>query len=377
MFSTLSTRRAVVIEDDPDIRELLVHVLRGKGFEVYEAGTGDEGIDVIRETRPELVTLDLNLPDVDGLEVCRVLRGFSNAFIIMITARGTEIDRLNGLDTGADDYITKPFSIKEFQARVDRLFRRVNVPLAATGAQPPVPDSELVRAAEVQRSLLPGESPELDEYDVAGGFRPSRSVGGDFYDWYPTQDGMHLTFADAMGKGMGAALIAATARAVMRSVALESDVGQAFESASRTIEGDLEQSGSFITLFHARLHAASGKVSYVDAGHGLALHIPAAGPVLRLPSAGAPVGAWTEQRWQSASIELAPGDALVVVSDGVLDAFATIDEFTAHIAATVREHASAEEACNAILHLAPDWEAEDDVTVVMVRRTAGFAGSKG
>jgi len=105
MPSTPVPRRAVVIEDDPDIRGLLVRVLAKQGFEVTEAGAGFPGIEAVRNTNADLVTLDLNLPDLDGLEVCKRLREFSDAFIIMLTARVDELDKLTGLDNGADDYI--------------------------------------------------------------------------------------------------------------------------------------------------------------------------------------------------------------------------------------------------------------------------------
>ena len=274
--SSPEPRRAVVIEDDPDIRGLLVRILTKQGFEVTEAEAGLPGIDAVRNARADLVTLDLNLPDLDGLEVCTRLREFSDAYIIMLTARVDELDELTGLDNGADDYINKPFSPREFQSRINALFRRSRTPAADAAAQ-----NERNRAAEVQQSLLPQEVVRLDGYEVAGVFRPSRSVGGDFYDWYQTADGLHLTFADAMGKGMGAALIAATVRAVMRSVRHEPDLGNAFGLASRSIASDLDQSGSFVTLFHARLDAGSGKVDYVDAGHGLALHVSADGAAQR------------------------------------------------------------------------------------------------
>lgn len=200
------TRRAVVIEDDPDIRGLLVRILVKQGFEVTQAEAGLPGVEEVRRVRPDLVTLDLNLPDLDGLEVCKLLRGFSDAFIMMLTARTDELDKLTGLDNGADDYISKPFSPRELQSRINALFRRRGQsPAVDTAAR-----SELERATEVQQSLLPKEDVRVEGYDLAGVFRPSRSVGGDFYDWYPTPDGLHLTFADAMGKGMGAALIASS-----------------------------------------------------------------------------------------------------------------------------------------------------------------------
>ena len=363
MVSTSEIRRAVVIEDDPDIRGLLVRVLQKQGFEVSQAAAGLPGVAEVRRVQPDLVTLDLNLPDLDGLEVCKLLREFSDAFIVMLTARADELDKLTGLDNGADEYISKPFSPRELQSRINALFRRRPSAAADSAAR-----SELERATEVQQSLLPKEDIRVEGYDVAGVFRPSRSVGGDFYDWYQTADGLHLTFADAMGKGMGAALIAATVRAVMRSTGHRPDLDGAFASASKAIATDLDSSNSFVTLFHARLEAASGKVSYVDAGHGLALHVQPGGTAERLPSGGPPVGAWTGTDWPQSAFELAPGDSLVVVSDGVLDVFESVEDFTEAVRTATLGHGSAHAASSAIMALAPAERAEDDVTVVVVRR---------
>lgn len=363
MVSPSEVRRAVVIEDDPDIRGLLVRVLSKQGFEVTEAGAGLTGVEEVRSRQPDLVTLDLNLPDLDGLEVCKLLREFSDAFIVMLTARADELDKLTGLDNGADEYISKPFSPRELQSRINALFRRRPSPAADTAAR-----SELQRATEVQQSLLPKEDISVDGYDVAGLFRPSRSVGGDFYDWYQTPEGLHLTFADAMGKGMGAALIAATVRAVMRSTGRRQDLDGAFASASKAIATDLDSSNSFVTLFHARLNAASGEVSYVDAGHGLALHVESGGTAHRLPSGGPPVGAWSGSEWPQSGLVLAPGDSLVVVSDGVLDVFDSVEDFTEAVRRAAQAGDSAQGASSAILSLAPAETAEDDVTVVVVRR---------
>ncbi len=117
-------RSAVVVEDDADIRQLLVSVLEQAGFTVRETATGAEGIALAKEVQPDLVTLDLSLPDLDGIEVCRELRSFTDAYVVIITARGEEIDRLIGLEVGADDYLTKPFSPRELRARVAAMFRR-------------------------------------------------------------------------------------------------------------------------------------------------------------------------------------------------------------------------------------------------------------
>ena len=359
-------RRALVVEDDVDIRGLLVQILKREGFEVTEAATAREGLRLAR-AGADLITLDLNLPDGDGVEICREVRTFSDAYILMITARTDEIERLTGLETGADEYISKPFSPRELVARINSLFRRQSHQSAVDVANA----DERERAAEVQQNLLPRDRLTLDDFELAGRFRPSRSVGGDFYDWYATPDGLHFTVADAMGKGMGAALVAATVRAIMRSVASQPSLETAFATAARATEADLDHTSSFVTLFHGRLEAASGVVGYVDAGHGLALHVAADGTATRLPSAGPPVGAWPDQVWPAATLRLEPGDSLAIVSDGLLDIYETVDQFTEAVAGVVSAAAGAEEACAVLLGLADVPEVADDVTVVILRRARG------
>lgn len=117
-------RRAVVIEDDADIASLLEVALTSQGFEVAIAPDGLTGIERVAALDPDLVTLDVGLPGIDGLEVCRRIRPTTDAYVIMVTAYGEEIDRLIGLETGADDYLTKPISVRELKARVNVLFRR-------------------------------------------------------------------------------------------------------------------------------------------------------------------------------------------------------------------------------------------------------------
>ena len=122
--SSGSERRALVVEDDEDIRALIEFTLTTQGFAVTAVDSGLAGVDAARSVDPDLITLDLGLPGIDGIEVCRRIREFSDAYIVMITARDDEIDRLLGLETGADDFIAKPFSARELKARVNAMFRR-------------------------------------------------------------------------------------------------------------------------------------------------------------------------------------------------------------------------------------------------------------
>lgn len=130
------TQRILVIEDDPNIAHLLALNLRDICCEVGVAHTGSEGWSLAQAHSYDLIILDLMLPDLDGLEICRRLRLRANYTpILMLTAKSSELDRVLGLEMGADDYLTKPFSIMELLARVKAIFRRVQA-LAAVGAQP-------------------------------------------------------------------------------------------------------------------------------------------------------------------------------------------------------------------------------------------------
>src|SRR6266478_2052805 len=120
--------RVLIVDDDPDIQKLVSYNLGQAGFEVTTAGTGRNALEAVQKQPPDLIILDLMLPDVDGMEVCRTLRQRDNSRripIIMLTARSEEIDRVVGFELGADDYVMKPFSPRELVLRVKSIFRRV------------------------------------------------------------------------------------------------------------------------------------------------------------------------------------------------------------------------------------------------------------
>jgi DNA-binding response OmpR family regulator len=138
------TAKILVVDDEPEIVRLLRAYLERAGFAVVTAGSGQQALAVARHERPDLVVLDLNLPGLDGLDVCRTIRRSSDVPIIMLTARLEEADRLIGLELGADDYVVKPFSPREIVARVRAVLRRV----AGPPARP-----ELISAAGVTLDL--------------------------------------------------------------------------------------------------------------------------------------------------------------------------------------------------------------------------------
>jgi DNA-binding response OmpR family regulator len=131
-------RTILVVEDEPILRETLVEALEADGFRVVGAADGREALERFRSEHPDLILLDLMLPELSGIDVCRIIRAESSVPIIMLTARGSEVDKVVGLELGADDYVTKPFSLRELSARIRAVFRRGEQ--AAAAATPPVVD---------------------------------------------------------------------------------------------------------------------------------------------------------------------------------------------------------------------------------------------
>jgi two-component system KDP operon response regulator KdpE len=123
----LSAGRILVVDDEPQIRRIMRTTLTGMGYEVDDAKTGEEGLQKVRAFRPDLVLLDINMPGMGGLAACRAIRADTGAAIIMLTVRNTEADKVNALDAGADDFITKPFSTPELLARIRAALRRLPV----------------------------------------------------------------------------------------------------------------------------------------------------------------------------------------------------------------------------------------------------------
>ena len=154
----------LVIEDEETLREALKYNLSNQGYEVSVTPEGNEGLALARELKPDLVILDVMLPGLDGFQICRVLRQESSVPILMLTAKAEEIDRVLGLELGADDYVVKPFSMRELLARVRGMLRRSKRPaeqptheLISSGDLELDPNSHTVRRAGVPLGLKPRE----------------------------------------------------------------------------------------------------------------------------------------------------------------------------------------------------------------------------
>lgn len=119
--------KILLVEDDETLLETLAYNLRRQAYSIVTTSSGREAVSLARREKPDLIVLDIMLPGIDGFEVCRIVRKEQSVPILMLTARADEMDKLNGLEVGADDYLTKPFSMRELQARVSALLRRVKL----------------------------------------------------------------------------------------------------------------------------------------------------------------------------------------------------------------------------------------------------------
>lgn len=144
-MTTTAKPTILIVEDEQSLRETLAYNLKREGYDVLVAADGLVGLKLARSEKPDLLVLDIMLPGMDGLEVCRVLRQEMNVPILMLTARTEEIDRVVGLEVGADDYVTKPFGMRELLARIRALLRRVRM-LSQAAEPEEEPDVERHRA---------------------------------------------------------------------------------------------------------------------------------------------------------------------------------------------------------------------------------------
>jgi DNA-binding response OmpR family regulator len=195
----------LVVDDEPKIVQIARDYLEHAGLAVLAAGEGHAALAAARSAKPDLVILDLGLPGMDGLDVARALRKESNVPIIMLTARGEETDKLIGLELGADDYITKPFSPKELVARVRAVLRRMDASIANAG-------SDVVRTADIILDVL----------------RMQATVGGRPVELTPTEFELLATLARQPG------------RIFTRAQLLDAIHGVAFESYERAIDAHVK-----------------------------------------------------------------------------------------------------------------------------------------
>jgi PAS domain S-box-containing protein len=231
------------------------------------------------------------------------------------------------------------------------------------------------RAVDVQRQLLPQSPPRIAGYEIDGACLPAEDVSGDFYDWFVLPDGaVDVVVADVMGKGVGAALIMAVLRTALRSSAPDLGPAARVRIAADSIAVGVTEDGLFVTLFYARLDPASGRLRYVDAGHGYCGIRRPGGEIVRLAERSLPVGVRRDEEFAEGEAWLEPGDALVIHSDGLVESEVrtqTLDEFEP-------EFRASRDAAEMVRRLIAtvSGRRSDDVTVAVIRRRLDNQGAE-
>jgi PAS domain S-box-containing protein len=230
---------------------------------------------------------------------------------------------------------------------------------------------ELVYAAEIQAKLLPRSYPQIPGFDVAARCLPAKQVGGDFYDWQQVSPTVFdLTLGDVMGKGMAAAMLMATVRAALHAVTLYNSPAQALHLAEKALFNDLENSESFVTLFHGQLNAEQRTLSFVDCGHGYVFLRRANGAVETLTPRGLPLGVQGGETYQEGVIHFEKGDVLVLYSDGLIDANPQLALSNQILAEQMAGKESAQAVVDSLFDLTGQPNPQpDDITVLVVRYT--------
>ncbi len=247
------------------------------------------------------------------------------------------------------------------QALLEDLARWVEQELAA--------DADAVQAQEIQRRLLPRHAPDVHGYEIAGRCQPSLNVGGDYYDWHLLDETLlQFTVADVMGKGIAAAVLASGLRSALRVTAQFNTLTEAVRRTTASLQGDFDDSGSFATVFTARLRPQSGHLEYLDAGHGLGIVVQADGHVRHLGSKDLPLGADPTATYGSHEARIDPGDTLIVVSDGMLDVFPDPREALCAARALAGSSLGAAEMADRMLAAGAGLALGDDLTALVIRR---------
>ncbi|MEJ2699647.1 MAG: SpoIIE family protein phosphatase [Desulfuromonadales bacterium] len=369
------------LEDDPQDAELVQAALDAEGFgcNVRVVATREDFLAALEEYRFDLILADFALPGFDGMSALGIVRKeYPTLPFIFVSGRLGEEAAIESLRNGATDYVLKN-RLSRLVPAVKRALIEAEERAELKRAEEALRESEMSRialevelryAAEIQAKLLPRNYPEIPGFEVAACCLPARHVGGDFFDWQEVCPGVwSFTLGDVMGKGMAAAMLMATVRAALRSVA-HNRPQEGVHLADQAIRPDLENSESFVTLFHGQLYAAARRLTFVDCGHGYAFVLRADGEAESLSPRGLPLGAPGSEAYQEGVTDLEEGDTLVLYSDGVIDARPELSLDNQALARHLQGAAGAREMVERLISLSgAEGTLPDDLTVLVVHCT--------
>jgi len=314
----------LIVDDNPANVEILQARLAANDYEIITASDGEAGLAMARDRLPDLILLDIMMPKMDGIEVCRHLRADSALPfmpIIMVTAKTDSKDVVAGLEAGADEYLTKPVDHAALVARVKSMLRIKSLH-----------DTVLEQSAELQAQLETATKvqslfwPDIPE--LTGGSHiwatavPAAYVSGDLYDVIPLQDGSLLAYvADVSDKGVPAALVMAALSTRIRSEARNQyEIDTLLETVNNRLHSLTSEEGFFATIVLARYWPNNGKMQLALAGHLQPLWIAESGFGNCPHINGISLGITPDVRYEKKEILLSPGESILFFSDGVIEA---------------------------------------------------------
>lgn len=346
---TAGQRRVLVVDDSGAQRALLRTSLTRWGYAVTEAATGDEALDLCRRDPFDMVLSDWVMPGLSGPDFCRAYRqlpGETYGYFILLTSKSDKQEVALGLDAGADDFLSKPVTPAELHARMragerlvgmQRELRDKNHQLAAALAQlRGVHDSldrDLVEARRLQQALVRDRHHDFGAATISLLLRPSGHVGGDLAGYFPLgPDRLAFFSLDVSGHGVASAMMAARLAGMLSSSFSDGNVALTYDSAAirvlppecvmdrlNRLVLEVMQVDQYFTCVYGDADLRAGHIRIVQAGHPHPLLLRPSGQVLRLGDGGLPVGLVPGARWDRLDLTLAPGDRLLLVTDGLTE----------------------------------------------------------
>ena len=344
---TQAVHRVLVVDDSRAQRRLVAASLTRQGFEVVEAGSGEEALDIIRRSPVDLVLSDWMMPGMDGLDLCRSVRGLGQVdyvYFILLTSKSEKGAVAQGLDVGADDFLTKPVSGDELRARIyagDRILkmtrelseknRLVTVTLNEISTLYDALDRDLVEARKMQQALVRERFRDFGSAEVSLLLKPSGHVGGDLVGFFRAGPGKVAVYSiDVSGHGIASALLTARLAGYLSDGAPEHNIALARDTDGSYVARPprevatllnilmLEemQSDLYFTLALAYIDLATGVVDLVQCGHPNPALLGADGLVQFHGLAGLPIGLIDDADYGQWRLKLAPGERLLLYSDG-------------------------------------------------------------
>jgi phosphoserine phosphatase RsbU/P len=377
-----SVATILVADDDRMARRMLKLLLGSGGYNLVFAESGQEALSQARALRPDLVLLDVDMPDIHGYEVCRQLRNdpvLAEVPVMMVTALTDREARIRGIEAGADDFISKPFDHVELAARV-RTITRLNRYRRVQEGQRLAHQIEM--AATVQQLLLPRQAPDLPELEIVSRYRPAGQVGGDYYDLVMRGRQLYFVVADVSGHGLASALFMASARSALRAlIPWTRDVLQLADAINHRIVEDAGDSGMFLTGVIGCYDPDDDSVMIVNCGHPEPILRRANGDSETVPATAAPFGLMDQLGAEAVRMFLSPGDVLTLCTDSVIEAarpsgelfgYARLQDVLAGRATGTLE-TMADAVLDSLRRFTGSAALEDDLTLLLLKRRVSHA----